>query len=281
MPMAARVRPGRGLGAPRMADPEVMALLERMMGFRPVPGTLNVVLDDFARPPETEYVPAGLLSPDWEAATGQAGYWLTPVLVGGRFEATAVQADESGYPPEQLELVCGVRLRDALGLTDGDAVQLIVLPRPGAGERWIAGAVIHDGADRIFMQRRSADRDLFPGAWDIVGGHLESNEGILGALRREVTEETGWTLRRVVEDLGVTTYAGEDGVKRHEVDYLVEVDGDLAAPRIERPLHLDPRWVARDEALALLQGPHRSDVLLRPVIERAFAALDHEAASAP
>jgi 8-oxo-dGTP pyrophosphatase MutT (NUDIX family) len=258
-----------------MADPQVLALLERTMGFLPVPGTLNVVLDDdFARRPETEYVPASLLSPDWEAATGQAGYWLTPALVGGRYEAAAVQADEPGYPPEQLELVCGVRLRDALGLADGDAVELIVLPRPAESERWIAGAVIHDGAGRIFMQRRSADRDLFPGAWDVVGGHLDPGEGILGALRREVTEETGWTLRRVVEDLGVTTYFGEDGVERHEVDYLVEVHGDLAAPRIERRLHLDPRWVTRDEALALLQGAHRSDDLLRPVVERAFAALD-------
>ena len=28
-----------------MADPDIMALLERTMGFRPVPGTLNVMLD--------------------------------------------------------------------------------------------------------------------------------------------------------------------------------------------------------------------------------------------
>ena len=62
-------------------------------------------------------------------------------------------------------------------------------------------------------------------------------------------------------------------MERHEVDYLVEVDGELAAPQIEEHLHLDPRWVDRDEALALLSGAHRSDALLRPVIERAFEAL--------
>ena len=272
--MIGRVRPGQGLGAPRMADPDVMELLERTMAFRPVPGTLNVVLDHpFVRAPDTEYVQAGLLSPDWEAATGQAGYWLTPMLAGGRYDAVAVQADEPHYPAEQLELLCGVRLRDALGLADGDAVELIQLPRPGEGERWIAGAVIHDQGGRIFMQRRSPDRSLFPGAWDIVGGHLAPDERIMDALRREVAEETGWTLRRVLDDLGVTTYVGEDGVERHEVDYLVEVDGNLHAPRIEARLHLDPRWVRRDEALALLDGAHRSDSLLRPVIERAFEAV--------
>jgi 8-oxo-dGTP diphosphatase len=257
-----------------MADPDVMGLLERTMGFRPVPGTLNVVLDQaFSRGPETEYIPATLLRADWEATTGQAGYWITPMLAGGRFAAVAVQADEPHYPAEQLEIVCGVRLRDALGLSDGDAMELLVLPRPADGQRWIAGAVIHDGSGRIFMQRRSEERDLFPGAWDIVGGHLEPGEGILDALRREVTEETGWTLRRVLDDLGVTTYSGEDGVERHEVDYLVEVDGNLAAPRIEERLHLDPRWVDRAEALALLDGAHRSDDLLRPVLARAFDAL--------
>ena len=274
MPLIARVRPGQGLGAPRMADPEVMALLERTLGFRPVPGTLNVVLDHpFARDDDASFVPASMLSPDWEAATGQAGYWLMPVLVAGAYDAVAVQADEPHYPAEQLEILCAVRLRDALGVEDGDAIELIVLPRMADGERWIAGAVIHDGGGRIFMQRRSADRDLFPGAWDIVGGHLDPGEAILDALRREVTEETGWRLRRVIHDLGVTVYAGEDGIERHEVDYLVEVEGDLATPRIEERLHLDPRWVDRDQAMALLDGSHRSDDLLRPVVGRAFGRL--------
>ena len=35
-------------------------------------------------------------------------------------------------------------------------------------------------------------------------------------------------------------------MERHEVDYLVEVDGELAAPQIEERLHLDPRWVDRE-----------------------------------
>jgi 8-oxo-dGTP diphosphatase len=258
-----------------MADPHVMALVERTMGFRPVPGTLNVMLAHaFTRGSETEYVPASLLSPDWQAATGQAGYWLTPVLVAGIHSGVAVQADEPHYPPEQLEILCAIHLRTALDLVDDDALEMVVLPRPAERERWIAGAVIHDGHGRIFMQRRSADRALFPGAWDVVGGHLEPGEGVMDALRREVNEETGWTLRRVVDDLGITTYTGEDGVERHEVDYLVEVDGDLADPRLEEHLHADPRWVGRDEAMSLLDGEHRSDELLRPVIERAFLALD-------
>ena len=99
------------------------------------------------------------------------------MLVGGRHDAVAFQADEPQYPTAQLELVCDVRLRDALGLADGDPVELIVLPRPREGERWIAGAVIHDGSGRIFMQRRSPERSLSPargtswaGTWSAASG---------------------------------------------------------------------------------------------------------------
>jgi 8-oxo-dGTP pyrophosphatase MutT (NUDIX family) len=146
-------------------------------------------------------------------------------------------------------------------------------PQPAAGERWIVGAVIHDGRGRIFVQRRSADRSLFPGAWDLVGGHLETGETILQCLAREVHEETGWRVRRVVADLGTLKWTGDDGLERHEIDYLVEVSGNLDRPQIEADRHLDPRWVNRDEALALLDGSQPSDELVRPVVERGFAVL--------
>ena len=147
------------------------------------------------------------------------------------------------------------------------------VPFPGAGERWIVGAVIHDGRGRIFAQRRSEGRSLFPGAWDLVGGHLEPGEGILECLDREVHEETGWSVARLVADLGVMTWTGDDGIERHEIDYLVEVDGDLERPVLEAKLHLDPRWVDREGALALLDGSHPSDALVRQVVERAFDVL--------
>jgi 8-oxo-dGTP diphosphatase len=147
------------------------------------------------------------------------------------------------------------------------------LPSLKPGERWIVGAVVHDGRGKIFMQRRSEVRSLFPGAWDLVGGHLETGEGILDCLEREMREETGWSVERVVADLGVMRWIGDDGVERHEIDYLVEVAGDLDRPVIEAELHLDPRWVDRESALALLDGSHPSDRLVRQVVERAFDVL--------
>ena len=89
MVLTARVRPGQGLGAPRMADPEV-ALLERTMAGRARHAERGA-RPPFARDSDAVFVPASLLSPDWEAATGQAGYWLMPVLVAGTYDAVAFQ----------------------------------------------------------------------------------------------------------------------------------------------------------------------------------------------
>ena len=114
-----------------MDNLHVMDLITRSVGFRPVPGTLNVILaQPFDRALSTGYVSAADLSPTWHEDVGQAGYWLTPIVVGGQYQAVAIQADEPGYPPEQIEVVCAVRLRDALRLADGDSITIAV----GTGE---------------------------------------------------------------------------------------------------------------------------------------------------
>ena len=121
---------GRGLGAGLMADPAVLERLAELVGFAVVPGTLNVRL---ARPlergPEWQYLTAADVGPEWEARTGQAGYFHAPVVIAGRYRGLAFQADEPGepgYPRDQIELFSEVRLRDALGLSDGDRIAVTI-----------------------------------------------------------------------------------------------------------------------------------------------------------
>ena len=76
-------------------------------------------------------LPAADVGPDWEARTGQAGYFHVPVVIAGRYRGLAFQADEPGepgYPRDQIELFSEVRLRDALGLEDGDHLAVTTLP---------------------------------------------------------------------------------------------------------------------------------------------------------
>jgi 8-oxo-dGTP pyrophosphatase MutT (NUDIX family) len=75
-----------------------------------------------------------------------------------------------------------------------------------------------------------------PCIWDIVGGHLEVGETVHDALAREIREETGWLLRGIGPQ--VADWEWEfDGVIRRELDYLVEVDGDLTVVKLEDGKH--------------------------------------------
>ncbi|MGR6322725.1 NUDIX domain-containing protein [Micromonospora soli] len=136
-----------------------------------------------------------------------------------------------------------------------------------------AGALIVDDDGRIFIQRRSPDRTLFPNCWDIVGGHLEPGESVEEALRREVVEETGWTVSQLLGQVGEYSYTGDDGLVRVENDFLVRVDGDLSRPRLEEGKHTEFRWLAEHEVSLLDEHRGINDGLIRRIAEEGFAAL--------
>lgn len=124
------VRAGRGLGAPLMADPIVLERLQQLAGIRLVPGTLNVHLPRaLDRDESWRYVAATDVAPDWEARTGQSGYFIASVTIAGRYRGLAFQAVEPegpGYPADQIELFSDVHLRSELGLHDGDAIEIAI-----------------------------------------------------------------------------------------------------------------------------------------------------------
>jgi 8-oxo-dGTP diphosphatase len=144
----------------------------------------------------------------------------------------------------------------------------------------VVGAVIVNCEGRAFIHRRGYDCALFPGAWDIPGGHVEAEESPIEALRREVHEETGWRLKRVVCELGEIEWTGTDGISRREINYLVEVDGDLDAPRLEQPQYIEYAWISLDEVDRLIEHRAPEQVLLRDVVARGLReALGEVAAS--
>ena len=137
----------------------------------------------------------------------------------------------------------------------------------------VAGGLIVDDDRRIFFQRRSAGRKLFPNTWDIVGGHVEGGETLADALDREVAEETGWRVSVVLGLVGEYAYRGDDGIDREESDFLIRVDGDLTRPRLEAGKHTEFRWLAEDELDVLDEHLDVNDGLIRRIAEDGFAAL--------
>jgi mutator protein MutT len=128
-------------------------------------------------------------------------------------------------------------------------------------------ALIRDQHNRVYVHRRTPDRRVLPGTWDLVGGHLEAGETPEEALARELEEETGWTLRHV--EAVIADWEWEhDGFVRRELDYLVTVDGDLGAPRLEAGKHDAYDWVGPQNLELMVEGRTDGDRRLRDVVAK-------------
>src|SRR2546429_8403484 len=95
----------------------------------------------------------------------------------------------------------------------------------------VVGALIFDAQDRLLIQRRSAQRALFPNCWDIVGGHVEPGETPEQALHREVAEETGWRGAPGGTELPSLTWRGGGGAGGGRGGHRGARGGAVTAPR--------------------------------------------------
>lgn len=133
----------------------------------------------------------------------------------------------------------------------------------------VATALIANPDGRLFVQRRSPARRLFPGSWDLAGGHVDPGETVEQALGREVLEETGWTVAQVRAELSPKTWHAEDGT-RLERQFIVTVSGDLAAPDLEISKVDAWRWIGREDLGILKENRPVEDSLIYDSVLEAF-----------
>ncbi len=133
----------------------------------------------------------------------------------------------------------------------------------------VGALIVRDG--RLFAHQRSFDRKLFPGCWDVAGGHVEDGEGLYDALFREVQEETGWEVDEVLGLAKVFEWPKGDKVMR-EYDFLVTVKG-RAEPQLEAGKVCGMRWIAEYEAEILDENCAEGDYGMRLIFEAGFVAM--------
>jgi hypothetical protein len=142
------------------------------------------------------------------------------------------------------------------------------------GRRCVVGALVRDHRGRVFVHRRGPNRVWLPNGWDVLGGHVEAGESLLEALAREITEESGWHLVGTPRLIFTADWeTDEDGTpnRRREFDFLVEVQGDLTRPRLERPQHTEYRWIGPEEVALLDENAGRDFGIMRKIVGLALA----------
>jgi len=137
---------------------------------------------------------------------------------------------------------------------DDDGRPTGLMPRAEVHARglWHASAHVYlfDGSGALYVQRRAAGKDLFPGRWDLsVGEHLRPGERHLDGALRGLAEELGVS-GVVLEPLaGITRW-------EHAVPELGVIDRELQQAfrgRHVGPLRPDPVEVAEVRVLPLDQ----------------------------
>lgn len=102
--------------------------------------------------------------------------------------------------------------------------------------------------DLFLIIKRNENDELYPGAWEFPGGHLEEGETIEEALNRELNEEIGFS--KIISPI-ITHYTDEVKEKNGtliynlEIDFVIEVDKELLDIKLSKE-HTDYKWATKD-----------------------------------
>ena len=100
--------------------------------------------------------------------------------------------------------------------------------------------------DKLLIVKRNSNDDLYPGAWEFPGGHVEAGETLKEALKRELKEEIGFegTINPII-----THYTDEvkNNIHDIEIDFIGNVDSDINVKLSSE--HEDYKWVTKDSEL--------------------------------
>lgn len=123
--------------------------------------------------------------------------------------------------------------------------------------------------DKVLVAHRSADDDLLPGYWELVGGGVELGETPENAVVREAMEETGLTVKPVKRYYDYS-FVNERGWQRRATAFVCELEGeDKVVLSFE---HQDFRWIKLEELDDLAPVSDR----MRDIIKQGFQNHVHQ-----
>jgi 8-oxo-dGTP pyrophosphatase MutT (NUDIX family) len=109
----------------------------------------------------------------------------------------------------------------------------------------VLGLIVRD--DLILLGLRSPARNVRPGCWDLIGGHVEAGESLQEALARELIEEIG--VRPLSYERIAVLTAGDPG--QNATFHVFKVDRFDREPSILDSEHAALQWFSARDACEL------------------------------
>ena len=105
--------------------------------------------------------------------------------------------------------------------------------------------------NELLIVKRSENDNLYPGAWEFPGGHLENGETLKDGLKRELFEEIGFNTD--FEPI-ITHYYDEIKEKNNELIHDLEIDFIINVKKEDVNVvlsseHCDFKWVTKESDL--------------------------------
>ena len=105
--------------------------------------------------------------------------------------------------------------------------------------------------NEFLVVKRNEEDELYPGAWEFPGGHLEEGETLKEGLARELKEEIGFETNFnpiITHYYDEVKKDGEKFIHDLEIDFIINVDKNNVNVRLSIE-HCDYKWVTKESDL--------------------------------
>ena len=128
--------------------------------------------------------------------------------------------------------------------------------------------VVNNDKSKTLLQKRCAEKKLYPNTWDIaVGGHISSGEGDLTSAKRELEEELGLNPEELkIEKVDrITEKLNNNGVISNEYVsiFIVYADIDINSIKLQVEEVSEAKWCTKEELNKLIEDdkilPHKRE----------------------
>lgn len=144
------------------------------------------------------------------------------------------------------------------GEKTGEVISKALAHSKGIWHSAIHILLVNKERNKILLQKRCADKKLYPNRWDItIGGHISAGEEALVSAHRELEEELGLDskkyefkfLDRIKEEFinnGVNS-------KEFVYVYLIEADVDVKDITLQKEEVSEAKWFKKEDFFELIE----------------------------